>query len=119
MALASPRLVLAVILFLSGGIVLPTPGAEVGGSLIEDFEGSGKLSLLFLAGYILAWVPANAWGAGNWFNVGVWFNIGLTIPLLVTYYTKSTTVRNAAAAAFLLAQAYGLLFVWSTPTDVS
>ncbi len=113
-----PFLALAVVLFLSGGIVLPTPGADAGDSLIDDFEKSGKLSLLLLAAYILFWVPANAWSEGSWLGVGVWFNIALTIPLLVTYYVRNGRLRNAAATVFFLAQAYGLLFVWSSPTDV-
>ena len=36
-----PFLALAVVLFMSGGIVLPAPGAETGESLIHDFEDSG------------------------------------------------------------------------------
>lgn len=106
------------ILFVSGGIVLPTPGAEAGDTLIDDFEENGRLSLLFLAAYILIWVPGNAWANGSWLALSVWFNIGLTIPLLVTYYARNRTLRHAAAVVFLVAQAYGLLFVWSTPTDV-
>lgn len=112
-----PFLALAVVLFLSGGIVLPTPGADAGDSLIDDFEKNGKLSLLLLAAYILFWVPANAWSE-DWLSVGVWFNIGLTVPLLATYYARNETLRSATATLFFVAQAFGLFFVWSSPTDV-
>jgi hypothetical protein len=47
-----PFLGLAVVLFLAGGIVLPTPGADLGGALIDDFEATGKFSLLFVAAYL-------------------------------------------------------------------
>lgn len=114
-----PLLGLAVVLFLSGGIVLPTPGADDCDSLIDDFEKNGKLSLLLVAAYLLFWVPVNTWWDGNWLGIGVWFNIGLTIPLVVAYYARNVTLRNAAATIFFFAQAYGLLFVWSNPTDVS
>jgi hypothetical protein len=64
-------------------------------------------------------VPVNTWWDGNWLGIGVLFNIGLTIPLLVAYYARPGTLRNAAATIFFVVQAYGLLFVWSNPTDVS
>lgn len=113
-----PFLALAVVLFLSGGVVLPTPGTEAGESLIDDFEQRGKLSLVFLAAYILGWVPANAWSEGSWLTSDVWLNIGLIVPLLITYYSRNQNFRSAAGATFFVAQAYGLLFVWATPTDL-
>ena len=66
----APFLGLAVILFLSGGLVLPSANTKPGNSLIEDFQENGRISLLFLAAYILAWVPFNAWGAGTWLRIG-------------------------------------------------
>lgn len=113
-----PFLALAVVLFLSGGIVLPHAGTEAGASLSEDFDASGKLSLLFLVAYILAWVPANAWGNGNWVNAGVWFNLALSLPLLVCYFARRAPLRNLAAIVFFVGQAVGLLFVWSAPADL-
>jgi hypothetical protein len=113
-----PFLALAVLLFLSGGVVLPTPGTEAGDSLISDFEQRGKLSLVFLAAYIFGWVPANAWSEGTWFTPDVWLNLGLVVLLAVTYHASNRRVRGAATGLFLAAQAYGLLFVWATPTDL-
>ena len=114
----APFLALAVILFLSGGLVLPSASTRPGNSLIEDFQENGKISLLFLAAYILAWVPFNAWGAGTWLTSGVWYNLGLLVPLLVAYFAQNSWVRDVSALLFLLAQIYGLLFVWSNPTDL-
>lgn len=114
-----PFLAVAVILFLSGGLVLPSSGTEAQGSLINDFEKNGKLSLLFLAAYILAWVPANARANDSWLGPAVWVNIGMTVPLLATYYARNQTVRNLAAVLFFLAQAYAMLFVWSTPSHLT
>ena len=113
-----PFLGLAVLLFLSGGVVLPTPGSDAGDSLIHDFEQRGKLSLVFLAAYILAWVPANAWSEGTWFTSDVWLNLGLVGLLTVTYFASSRRLQSAATGLFLTAQGYGLLFVWATPTDL-
>ena len=109
---------LSVLLFLSGGVVLPTPGSDAGHSLISDFEQRGKLSLVFLAAYILAWVPANAWSEGTWFTSDVWLNLGLVVLLTVTYFSPSRRLQGTATGLFLAAQGYGLLFVWATPTDL-
>jgi hypothetical protein len=110
---------LAVILFLSGGIVLPTPGADAGLALIDDFEVKGKLSLLFVAAYLMLWLPLNAWGNGGWLNVAVFINPAMTVPLLVAYYARPGRLRDVAATLFFVAQAFALLFVYSSPTDVS
>ena len=93
--------------------------ADAGGSLIDDFEKSGKLSLLFVAAYLMFWVPLNAWGNGGWLNVGVFYNLAMTVPLLVVYYARPGRLRDAAATLFFVAQAFALLFVYSSPTDVS
>jgi len=97
--------------------VLPTPGTESSGSLIDDFEGNGKLSLLLVAAYQLFWVPLNAMWDG-WTGIGVWYNIALTAPLLIAYYTRPGTLRNAAASIYFIALAFALRFVWSSPVDV-
>ena len=113
-----PFLGVAVVLFLAGGIVLPTPGAESGDSLIDDFEKNGKLSMLFVAAYQLFWVPGNAMWDG-WLSVAVWYNVALTIPLLIAYYARPGSLRNATASLYFIALAFALLFIWSTPADVN
>lgn len=112
-----PFLLVAVVLFLAGGIVLPTPGAESSDSLIEDFEKNGKLSLLFLAAYQLFWVVGNAQWDG-WMSIAVWYNVALTVPLLVVHRARPGALRDTAAAAYLAALAFALLFIWSTPADL-
>lgn len=110
-------LLVAVVLFLAGGIVLPTPGAESTDALIDDFEKNGKLSLLFVAAYQLFWVPGNAMWDG-WLSIAVWYNLALTVPLLVAYFARPGPLRNAAAALYFAALAFALLFIWSTPADI-
>lgn len=111
-------LLVAVILFLSGGVVLPNSIAESEGSLIEDFEKNGKTSLLLVAVYLLIWVPFNAWGNHSWLHLSVWTNLIMVIPLLITYYARRTLTRNNAAMVFFAFEAYALLFVWSTPNNL-
>jgi hypothetical protein len=113
-----PFLVVAVVLFLAGGIVLPTPGAESGDSLIDDFEKNGKLSLLFIAAYQLSWVYGNSIWSG-WLDISVWYNVALTLPLLVVYRARPGMLRDAAAALYFVALAFAFAFIWSGPTDVS
>jgi hypothetical protein len=103
----------------AGGIMLPTPGADAGGALIDDFEVKGKLRMLFVAAYLMLWVPLNAWGNGGWLNVAVFINPAMTVPLLVAYYARPGRLRDVAATLFFVAQAFALLFVYSSPTDVS
>jgi hypothetical protein len=47
---------LAIIIFLSGATVLPPPGPSKTRNLIEDFATRGKISLVFLALYLLGWI---------------------------------------------------------------
>ncbi len=49
-------LILAIIIFLSGATVLPPPGPSKTRNLIEDFATRGKISLVFLALYLLGWI---------------------------------------------------------------
>lgn len=111
-------LLVAVVLFLAGGVVLPTPGAESSDPLIDDFEKNGKLSLLFVAAYQLCWVPGNAMWDG-WLNIAVWYNLALTVPLLLAYFARPGNLRNAAACLYFAALAFAMLFIWSTPADLS
>lgn len=41
------------------------------------------------------------------------------VPLLVAYFAPPGRLRNPAAALFFLAQAFALLFVYPSPTDIS
>jgi len=115
-----PLLMLAVLLFLSGGTVLPPSGSTGSLSLLEDFETRGKLSLLLLAIYMIGWIPLNVWfdeGGPNfsWTFSGVWFNLLIATSLLVAYRAKDPTTRDSAVLIFLALQVLGVLFVWATP----
>jgi len=96
-----PFLGLAVILFLAGGIVLPTPGTDTGSSLIDDFEKRGKFSLLFVAAYLIFWVPLNAWGNAGWLNPAVFINLVMAALVLIAHYARPGSFRDAVATFVL------------------
>jgi hypothetical protein len=111
----APLLLLAVILFMGGGIVLPPAGSHAGESLRDDFEQRGRASILFLIAYVLGWIPLNIWLDGTWQSAGLFFNLVVAADLAVAYWARSARTRNLASMALAALVAYGVLFVWSTP----
>lgn len=125
----APLLFLAVLLFLAGGIILPRGGARTEGGLIADFDAHGRLGLLFLAAYLLCWIPLNGWAATLgirdltltqfWTHPGFWLNLVLGVLLLAAYRQRDRSRQTVIALLYLAGQAYGFFFVWSSPMDVS
>lgn len=111
----APLLLLAVILFMGGGVVLPPAGAHAGESLRDDFEQRGRVSILFLIAYVLGWIPLNIWLDGTWQTAGLFFNLVVAADLAVAYWARSARARNLASMTVAALVGYGVLFVWSTP----
>ena len=110
-----PLLALAVLLFLSGGAVLPPSTPDPGVSLLEDFESRGNISLPLLGAYVLGWIPLNAWQDGTWLGSGVLINLAAAASLGLAYWPKSRGARAWGVLSYLAIQVHGVLFVWSTP----
>jgi hypothetical protein len=112
-----PLMALAVLLFLSGGVVLPSTGNHAALGLWEDFEKRGKSSLLLLAGYMGLWMPVNSFMDGSWFPAANVYNLTLTILLVAAYFAKGRAL-TFTTLAFIALNLYTIVFVWSTPADV-
>ena len=106
---------LAVILFLSGGVVLPVGENTGSGDLLDDFEQRGSVSLLLLAGYAMAWIPALIWFIGPEAAETALFNLIWAAPAVTAYFVSSKRVRAMAVLALMVLTVYGLFGAWATP----
>lgn len=109
-------LVLAIALYLAGTLVLPNRAATKRGSLLEDFNATGRYSLLALMAYILGWIPANAkLEGGNWAAEGNLVNLAMASIILFAYRSRSSRARLILTVFFYLIFGYALVALYSTP----
>jgi hypothetical protein len=107
-------LLLAVLLFASGALVLPSDASQRSGQLLDDFFEHGRLSLLPLAAYLALQVPVSMrLGTSPWVNgnLAIMF---LTAVALSAYGTRRTVWQGLAVLAFGAVQAWAMIFVWSS-----
>ena len=104
---------LAVLLFGSGALVLPSESQQRVGSLLEDFNRHGRLALIPFAGYHLVWMIANLRLNGAVWDAGQLANILLLAVLVVGATAKRTSVQGSAAVLFLAVLTWANVFVWS------
>ena len=110
-------LMLAIFIFLSGATVLPHSLTSLGErDLMEDFETRGRISLVFLALYLVGWIGVGMlfWKPEMWHLVLV--NGLMAIVLLLTYGAPNTRARTALHLVLIAMTIYGALTVWTTPS---
>jgi len=112
----SLMLMLAILIFLSGATVLPPVTSLRERSLMEDFQTRGRVSLIFLALYLVGWI-----GVGILFWIPELWHLALVnglmaIVLVVTYGANSARARTGLHLALLAMTLYGALTVWTTPS---
>ena len=110
-------LLLAIIIFLSGATVLPNSPTSLGErGLKEDFETRGRISLVFLALYLVGWIGVGImfWKPEFWQLVLV--NGVFAIVAIVTYGAPSARVRTILHLTLIAMTIYGSLTVWTTPS---
>lgn len=108
-------LILAFLVFLSGATVLPPLTVLGQRGLIEDFETRGRISLVFLALYLVGWIGVGImfWKPEFWHLVLV--NGLMAIVLIFTYVASSARVRTGLHLVLIAMTIYGALTVWTTP----
>lgn len=109
-------LMLAIFVFLSGATVLP-PVTSVGErDLIEDFETRGRVSLVFLALYLVGWIGVGIvfWKPEFWQLVVV--NGLMSVLLMLAYFVANPRTRTGLHLALIAWTIYGALTVWTTPS---
>ena len=110
-------LLLAIVIFLSGATVLPHSLTSLGErGLKEDFETRGRISLVFLALYLLGWI-----GVGIMFWIPEFWHLVLVnglfaIVAIVIYIAPNPRVRTILHLTLIAMTIYGALTVWTTPS---
>ncbi|MDJ0814057.1 MAG: hypothetical protein QNJ23_10020 [Woeseiaceae bacterium] len=108
-------LLLAMVIFLAAATVLPPPNKVGERDLIEDFSDRGRISLLFIAVYLVGWIVVAIvfWRPAFWQLVvvnGVWSTIAL-----VAYLVKNVRQRDALHLVLIILTIAGAQTVWTTP----
>jgi hypothetical protein len=108
-------LAMAVLLYLAGGLVLPSQGRGLPGNLLDDFDKFGRRALYPLGGFLFVGIAMNL-GVGLSFThpINVFVYV-LVIPLVAVLFSSRRALQRGATIVFALVQAYALLFVWSRP----
>jgi hypothetical protein len=110
-------LLLAIFIFLSGATVLPHSLTSLGGrGLKEDFDTRGRISLVFLALYLVGWIGVGIvfWKPEFWHLVLV--NGLFALVALVIYGASSSRLRTILHLLLIAMTVYGAMTVWTTPS---
>lgn len=112
----SVLLFLAIVIFLSGAMVLPPTGSSKTSNLMEDFETRGKICLLFFASYFIGWnvVAMMFWSLD--FVPLVIINLVMATTAVLAFFTQNQRRRSLIHGAIIVITVYGLAFVWATPS---
>ena len=109
-------LLLAIIIFLAGATVLPPAGPTKSSSLIDDFLTRGRISLVFVALYLLGWIGVAILFWTEAFVHLVVVNSAMAAISLLAFYAQKHTTRNALHGMLILMMIYGLITVWTPPS---
>jgi hypothetical protein len=110
-----PILLLAVLLFLSGAVILPSRERDLAEGLLGDFESHGKYALVPISFYLAAFIPMNVRMGMPWVSAANGLDVVLVCLAGVAILTKRARLRTAATVLFPIVQVWGVLFVWSSP----
>lgn len=108
-------LTLAMVIFLAGATVLPPPNHVGERDLIEDFSSRGRISLLFIAAYLVGWIGVGIvfWRPEFWQLVvvnGLW-----AAAAIITYRAGSERYQTLLHLVLIAMTLVGALTVWTTP----
>jgi hypothetical protein len=101
--------------FASGALVLPTEAKQRLGSLSDDFQEHGRLSLIPLALYSWLQIPTSTWLESSVFIVGNYSQMILGALALIAFFAKRSIVQRGAVLLFLLVEVLAMVFLWSRP----
>jgi hypothetical protein len=108
-----PVLILAALLFLSGALILPSRDREFRIGLLQDFEVNGKLALVPLSLYLIAWMPLNVRIGYGWLSQGNLLDVFLVLVTAVAFFTRQPRIRGVATVVYLIAVAWSVVVVWA------
>jgi hypothetical protein len=105
--------VVAGLIFLAGATVFAPPGSDMDRDLLEDFRHRGRISLLFLAAYLVGWMGLGLmfWRPEFWLLMVV--NGSLAALLCVAYAARRGMVPLYVLIAAVTV--FGSITVWTRP----
>ncbi len=106
-------LLLAVLLFASGALILPTDLHQRSGQLLDDFREHGRLSLLPLAAYCVLQIVTSVPLGSSPFVIGNLVQMVLTVLALLAFFSKRSMVQSVTALLFLVLEIWATVFLWS------
>jgi len=109
-------LILAIMIFLSGATVLPPSGSSRTCSLIEDFATRGKISLVFLALYLLGWIVVAIMFWTVEFVHLVIVNSAMAATATVAFLARKRKSQSVLHGMLIVMMIYGLVTVWTPPS---
>ena len=108
-------LILAMIIFMAGATVLP-PDRSIGEcDLIDDFNHRGRLSLVYIALYLLGWIGIGIMFWQPEFIQLVIVNGVMAMVLYLAFRASSERLRTLLHVALILMTIIGALTVWTAP----
>ena len=110
-----PVLLLAVLLFLSGALILPTRDRDLAVGLLDDFDVHGKYALVPISVYLLMFIPMNVRMGNSWFALVNIPDVILGVLAAVAFLTKKPGARAVSTLLYLAVTAWAVFFLWSKP----
>ena len=104
---------LAVLLFASGALVLPSESQQRSGNLLDDFQEHGRLGLIPLAAYHLLWLPTAYRMGQATLEAGNLANLALAALAVIGLTTRRSAAQWATVTAFGLVIVWASVFVWT------
>ena len=111
-------ILLAVLLYLAGGMILPPRRGGSQSSDGDDFDRTGSRALIPLTSYTAIAVIVNGATGLGWTQPPVTLNVVLSLLSLTALMTGRLPVRAAATITYLAVLFWGILFVWSRPGSI-
>jgi len=106
----------AIMLFLGGGLVLPSQGRGLPDSLLNDFDRFGRRALVPFGGFLILAVAVNTMAAGGvLLEDANLFDLTLLILTLIVFFTSRRRFQRTVTVAFFAVQTYGFIFIFARP----
>ena len=110
------QLVMAVLLFLSAGLILSSDEIALQLGMLGNFEKHGRLALIPLGVLFAAAIPFNKWGGGpDWISADNLLNVVLVGLIVLVFGTRRHTWRAAGTLAFGAVSVLGWFIVFALP----
>jgi hypothetical protein len=108
----------AILLYLAGGMILPSRGDPEREGRSGGFDESGIRALLPLTAFTLIATVVNVWAGYGWTDPAVALNVLLTALSGLALVVRRRSIRLGAAVTYAAVLVFGILFVWARPGSI-